>query len=142
MSNFDWSQFTVRINVKAPLEKLYWCWATKEGIEYWFLKKSDFKKQDGNLYDAKDFVQRGDIYSWWWHGYADNITESGEILDCNDKDLFQFRFGKAGICTVKIYEEQKEKIVELIQDQIPCDEKESKTGILAAKQDGHSIWQT
>lgn len=129
MANFDWSRFSVRINVKASLVKLYWCWATKEGIEYWFLRQSDYKKSDGSLYDAKEFVQKDDSYSWWWHGYSDEVTESGKILEANGKDLFQFRFGNAGVCTVSIYEEQGENIVELIQDQIPTDEQ--------AKQDWH-----
>lgn len=40
MSNYDWSRFVTRINVNAPIEKLYWCWATREGMEYWFLRLS------------------------------------------------------------------------------------------------------
>lgn len=120
---FDWSRFTVRINIKAPAEKLYWCWATKEGIEYWFLRKSDYKKQDASLYKAAEFVQAGDSYSWWWFGYPDEVVEHGEILECNGKDLFSFRFGNAGICTVKIYEEQGETLVELMQEDITTDEK-------------------
>ena len=44
-------------------------------------------------------------------------------METNGKDLFKFKFGAAGNCTVKIYEEEGEKIVELIQDQIPTDEK-------------------
>ena len=129
MANFDWSRFAVRINVKAPIEKLYWCWATKDGIEYWFLRKSDYKKTDDSLYSGNEFVIKGNSYSWWWHGYPDEVVEHGEILDCNGKDFFQFSFGNAGICTVKIYEEQGESILELIQDQIPMDEK--------GKQDWH-----
>lgn len=129
MANFDWSRFSVRINIKAPLDKLYWCWATKEGIEYWFVRRTDYKKVDGTLYSAGDYIQKGDSYSWWWYGYADDVTESGEILECNGKDLFKFRFGNAGVCTVRVYEEEGERIVELTQDQIPIDEK--------AKQDWH-----
>lgn len=122
MGNFDWSRFAVRINVKASVEKLYWCWATREGIEYWFLRKSDYKKPDGSFHANEEYVKKGDSYSWCWHGYSDDVVEHGEILKCNGKDLFQFRFGDAGICTVKICEEQEEQIVELVQDQIPTDE--------------------
>lgn len=129
MAEFDWSRFVVRINVKASAEKLYWCWATKEGIEYWFLRKSDFKKADGSIYDAVEFVKKGDNYSWWWYGYSDDVVEHGEIMEANGKDLFAFRFGDAGICTVRIYEDQGEQMVELVQDQIPTDEK--------GKQDWH-----
>ncbi len=123
MENFDWSQFSVRINTKASIEKLYWCWATKEGIEYWFLRRSDYKKPDGRLCSNSEFIEKGDTYSWWWYGYADDVVEHGEILDCNGKDLFQFRFGDAGVCTIKIYQEDGETFVELKQEQIPTDEK-------------------
>ena len=122
MATFDWSRFTVRINIKASTEKIYGCWATREGIEYWFLRRSDYKKPDGSLREPREVVQKGDRYDWWWHGYPDSVTEAGEILESNGKDRFKFVFGKAGNCTVTIREEQGEKIVELLQDEIPTDE--------------------
>lgn len=48
--------------------------------------------------------------------------EAGEILEANGKDRFRFSFGKAGICTVTIKEENGQHIVELVQDNIPDDE--------------------
>jgi uncharacterized protein YndB with AHSA1/START domain len=123
MADFDWSRFAVRINVKAPAEKLYWCWATREGIESWFLRVSDYRKPGGEARPKEEAVEKGDSYQWRWHGYPDEVTEKGEILDSNGKDRFQFRFGEAGICTVKIYEEEGENIVELVQEAIPTDEK-------------------
>ena len=122
MADFNWSRFTVRINVKASREKLYWRGATKEGIESWFLRKSDYKNSVGTLRGNNEFVQTGDTYSWWWHGYPDDVAEHGEILDCNGKDFFKFKFGGAGNCTVTIYKEQEENIVELLQDEIPTDD--------------------
>ena len=133
MGEFDWSRFAVRINVKASAEKLYWCWATKEGIEFWFLRRSDYKRPDGSLYKSNEFIKNGDKYSWWWYGYPDEVVEHGEILGCNGKDLFQFRFGEAGICTVKIYAEQDENIVELVQDHIPTDEKAKQNWHIGCK---------
>ena len=122
MSTYNWTTFTVRVPVKAPVEKLYWCWATKEGIEYWFLRLSEYKKADGNLRDRADYVQQGDSYRWRWHGWPDEVTEEGSVLECNGKDLFKFSFGKAGNCAVTIKKEDGETIVELVQDQIPDDE--------------------
>ena len=133
MAEFDWGRFTVRINVKAPTEKLYGCWATKEGIEFWFLRRSDYKNADGILYKSNELVKKGDQYSWWWYGYPDEVVEHGEILDANGKDFFQFKFGKAGNCTVKIYEEEGEKIVELTQDQIPTDDKAKQNWHIGCK---------
>ncbi len=133
MADFDWSRFIVRINIKAPIERLYWCWATEGGIEFWFLRKSDYKKPDGTSLSMTDFVEKGDKYSWWWHGYPDEVVEHGEILDCNGKDFFKIKFGDAGNCTVRIYPEQNENIVELIQDEIPTDEKGNQNWHIGCK---------
>jgi len=122
MADFDWKKFTVRVPVNTPVEKLYWCWATREGIEYWFLRMSDYKKPDGTPRGDNEYVQNGDTYAWRWHGWSDEVTEHGNILDCNGKDFFKFSFGNAGNCTVTIKEENGINIVELVQDEIPDDE--------------------
>jgi len=122
MSNYDWSRFVARISIKAPTEKLYWCWTTREGMEYWFLRLSEYKKSDGSLRSGNEPVQKGDTYAWRWHGWSDEATEFGAILDSNNKDLLKFSFGKAGDCSVTIKNEQGENMVELVQDHIPTDE--------------------
>lgn len=61
---YDWTQFSVRININAPLEKLYWAWSTGEGIEHWFLRLSEYKKPDGALHGNDEPVQKGDTYKW------------------------------------------------------------------------------
>lgn len=119
---FDWSRFTVRIDVKAPVEKLYHAWATRTGIEYWFLRLSEYKKPDGSSRENGEFVEKGDTYKWLWYGYPDEVVEHGSILDCNGKDYFKFSFGQAGNCAVRIYQELGENIVELLQDNIPTDD--------------------
>jgi hypothetical protein len=118
----DWARFTVRINVNAPIEKLYHAWATRSGMEYWFLRLSEYKNTNGSLRNYDELIEKGDSYKWLWYGYPDETAEYGEILDCNGKDFFKFSFGKAGNCTVKIYKEESETIVELSQDKIPTDE--------------------
>lgn len=121
-TSYDWSRFSVRININAPLDKLYHAWATRSGMEYWFLRQSEYKKTDGSVRKDQEFVTKGDTYTWRWHGWPDEVVEHGEVLDCNGKDLFKFSFGKAGDCLVKIYKEEGETIVEIIQDNIPADE--------------------
>jgi uncharacterized protein YndB with AHSA1/START domain len=122
MANFNWSTFTTRIPVNASIEKIYWCWATRDGMEYWFLRLSEYKKPDGTLCKSNEFVTKGDNYKWLWHGWPDDTVEKGEILDCNGIDFFKFSFGKAGICTVQIKKEEGETLVELVQENIPDDE--------------------
>ena len=123
MQPFEWNRFSLRINIKnVSTEKLYKAWATREGIEYWFLRMSEYKQATGSLRKPAELVQKGDSYLWRWFGYPDDICEKGEILNCNGSDLFAFRFGDAGVCTIRIFEEESEKIIELVQDQIPSDE--------------------
>ena len=122
MSTFSWSTFVTRVPVNAPIEKIYWCWATKEGMEYWFLRLSEYKKKTGELRKENELVQKSDIYKWLWHGWPDDTVEHGEILDCNGKDFLKFSFGKAGICSVMIKKEENETIVELGQQNIPEDD--------------------
>lgn len=120
--DFDWSRFRVKIPVKADLETLYRCWSTRGGMERWFLRACEYRRPDGTLLKDDEPVSGGDTYKWHWHGYSDEDTEHGTILETNGKDLFRFSFGKAGNCTVRLYEEEGEHIVELVQENIPTDE--------------------
>ena len=122
MSVYNWSQFVVRVSINAPVEKLYDCWATRKGMEYWFLRMSEYKKPDGSLRDSKERAETGDTYRWRWHGWSDETTEEGTILDCNGTSFFKFSFGKAGHCSFIINKEADETMVELLQDKIPDDE--------------------
>ena len=121
--NHDWSRFTVRINVNAGTEKLYRAWATRSGIEYWFLRLSEYKAPDGRMLANEELVGVGVTYKWRWYGYPDSVTEEGAVLEANGKDFFKFSFGKAGNCAVSILKEGAENIVQLVQDNIPTDEK-------------------
>jgi hypothetical protein len=121
-TTYDWSRFVVRVNVKAAAKALYDAWATRAGMEYWFLRLSEYKKPDGTLRSNKEQVEKGDTYKWLWHGWPDETVEYGNILDCNGIDFIKFSFGKAGDCTVTIKKEEGETIVELVQENIPTDE--------------------
>ena len=122
MAEFDWSRFLVRIDVRSSIDRLYDAWATRSGMESWFLRVSAYSSSDGVLRAAAERAKTGDSYEWMWFGWPDETAERAKILDCNDRDLFKFSFGKAGNCTVRIYEESGKTIVELVQDEIPTDE--------------------
>jgi hypothetical protein len=132
-NKYDWARFTVRIDVNTPVEKLYTAWATRDGMEYWFLRLCEYKRPDGSLLKGGEQVKKGDTYKWLWHGYADDTSEVGQILDCNGKDLFRFSFGKAGDCTVKLLKEEGITIVELVQENVPDDDNGKHTWHLGCK---------
>lgn len=133
MAPINWSSFVVRIPILATTEKLYWCWATEAGMEFWFLRLSEYKTAKGDLRKPNDPVKPGDLYTWRWHGWSDETTEQGTILDCNGIDYFKFSFGKAGICTVNIKKEGQHTIVELVQDNIPDSEEGKQTWHVGCK---------
>jgi uncharacterized protein YndB with AHSA1/START domain len=122
MSTIDWSRFVIRINIGAPADAIYQAWATRGGMESWFVRLSEYKDKNGVERTADEQVTIGDTYKWLWHGYPDESVEHGQILELNHKDHFKFSFGKAGICTVSIKEEDGEQIVSLTQEAIPTDE--------------------
>ncbi|MBC7848180.1 MAG: SRPBCC domain-containing protein [Chitinophagaceae bacterium] len=122
-SEINWSQFVVRVNINnVAIEKLYWCWATRAGMEHWFLRTCEYKTADGVVKKDKDQVCTGDSYKWHWHGYGDDSVEYGTILDCNNKDHLKFSFGKAGNCAIEILKEDDQTIVQLTQGDIPNDD--------------------
>lgn len=122
MSSFNWTTFNLRIPVQASIEKLYWCFATRSGMEYWFLRSSEFHTTIGVVRQSNEFVSAGDLYTWLWHGWSDDMKETGTILEANGNDHLRFSFGKAGNVTVKLIPGEQYTMVELTQDNIPDDE--------------------
>ena len=119
MKDLDWTQFTTRINVKAPPTDLLNCWTSQDAIEKWFLRKAEFTDAQGNLKARSALIAAGDTYHWEWHG-SDHI-EQGEILENNGIDKIKFTFAKS-IVTVHIKVEVGENIVDINQAQIPLDD--------------------
>lgn len=118
----DWSCFVVRINIRTSRFRLYEAWASSSGMEAWFLRSCEYRDEGGRRLDPETFAVKGNSYRFLWHGYTDDVFEEGEVLEANGRDYFRFRFGKAGICTVRILLAGDEQMVELEQEEIPVDE--------------------
>ena len=125
----DWTNFTKSITVRSSKEKLYHAFATRAGMESWFLRSCKYKKADGSTLDAESFATAGDHYTWLWYGYGDDTVENGEILQANGQDLFEFTFNNNGKNDMKVEveleHEGEEWRVNLHQYNIPVDD-ESK----------------
>ncbi|MFN2439462.1 MAG: hypothetical protein ABR503_09710, partial [Chitinophagaceae bacterium] len=118
----DWSSFKLRVPTKADKASIYQAWTTQNNLEGWFLRKAAFTKGDGKERDRNSAVEVNDTYEWLWYGYGDEAMEKGKIMQANGKDFLQFSFGKAGNVSVTIKEEAGERIIELVQNEIPTDE--------------------
>lgn len=120
---YDWSRFRVRINIDASVQSIYEAWTSQEMLELWLLRLVEFTGKDRNIRDRFHMIQESDQYRWLWHGYDDNTAETGTILKANGLDLVKFTFGRAGNCTVTVREVSGENVLEMVQEDIPIDEK-------------------
>jgi uncharacterized protein YndB with AHSA1/START domain len=125
----DWTQFTKSIVIKTSKEKLYHAFASRAGMEHWFLRECNYKNSNAERLAAEDLVPAGTTYHWLWWGWGDDTNENGEILQANGEDMFEFTFNANGKnnmnVKVSILPEGNEWRVNLHQYNVPTDE-ESK----------------
>ncbi len=114
-----WKSFNVTANFNTPMQAIYDVWAKPAGLEYWFLRSADFTGTDGKSISKDTYLKAGDTYSWLWHGYSDDVCETGKVVEANGKDLFKFTFTDHCIVTVGLTEKEGLTILELIQSEIP-----------------------
>ncbi len=122
MQPHDWSRFTLRVPINSTKQTVYDAWSTQQGLESWFLRQASFTTAAGEPRSPSEKLQIADSYIWMWHGWSDEVTEKGVVLQENGEDLFKFSFGNAGNVTVTILEDEGQLVVELLQDEIPTDE--------------------
>ena len=122
MQPYDWTTFTKRIPVNASFEIIYQAWTKPAELEKWFLRKANFKTESNQIRNSNERIEQNDNYEWMWYGYDDNTVERGTVLGLNGKDFLKFSFGKAREVSVFIKEEERNNIVEIVQENIPTDE--------------------
>ena len=122
MSSYDWSKFELRIPINATPEVIYRALATKEGIESWFLREARFFTEESQPRTSTEYIQKGDRYTWLWHGYDDETVEHNDIIDANGHDSMSFVFAGHCIVTITIGMLDSETIVQLTQQNIPTGE--------------------
>jgi uncharacterized protein YndB with AHSA1/START domain len=120
MSN-NWSEFKLRVNTTAPMEKTYEAVATSGGLESWFLRKAEITA-GGKARQPGEKAQKGDEYSFQWHGYPDKNTHTGRWLGTDGKSVVSFTFSQELPVTISLYRECDETIVELTETFDPTDE--------------------
>jgi len=139
MTTAGFDSFTKKIHIKSDIKKLYWCWATSQGISKWFLKKASYLTIGGDTRPPIEQLAKGDSYIWEWHNW--DGKEEGKILAANGEDFLEFTF--ANNCSVSISMEPQEGYVLLTLKQynIPTDDK-SKLNIYFGCSNGWTFWLT
>ena len=124
MKDFNWTQFTRQIGIKAPLAQVYDAWTKSSEIEKWFLSTAQYFDHNKNPVDSSVRVQAGCTYEWNWYLY--DVTERGKITEANGKDFFQFTFAGVCIVEVKLTERNENVLLSLTQKNIPTDDVSKK----------------
>jgi len=134
----NWTEFTRRIFIKAPKSTIYNAWSQSGKLEEWFLEKASYTQKDGSKRGAFESAQAGDGYTWKWNNW--DPSQDGEVTKANDKDEFEFVFGKAGTTHVSL-KDAGIRGVEIIlrQYDIPTDD-ESKKNYHIGCSLGWSFW--
>lgn len=124
---YDWSMFRLRITTQATVQQVYDALSSQQQIEQWFLRSAIFSKATGGQRLPDEKVQPGDSYHWLWYGYDDFAKETGEVFMANGSNHFGFTFGytlaKPMQVEVTIFQQQGETVIQLVQSNIPTDEK-------------------
>ncbi|NNE77171.1 MAG: SRPBCC domain-containing protein [Pricia sp.] len=137
MEKLSFDAFTKRIYLKTDMDKLYACWATKEGICSWFLRSAQYATKEGKLRGLNETIQVGDKYVWEWYNW--NGQEKGEILKANGKDFLEFSFAEVCKVSITLQESKRAILLSLKQFEIPTDEK-SKMNIYNGCSNGWTFW--
>lgn len=132
-NNYDWSKFTVKQPTNASVKEIEKLLSTQAGFETWFLREAIFMSSSGIKRKEQEVIQPTDTYRWMWYGYPDSVFETGEILSAEADEFIRFRFGTAGIVSIKILSENNLTIIELIQTQIPTNEEAKVSWHLGCK---------
>ncbi|SRR5258708_25089810 len=126
LTEADFSQFKLRVNIKTSIENAYKAWATSSGFNSWFVGKMVFTDEKGVARSSDSLAQTNDEYTCFLNSHSDKVMVKGKVLKANGKNLFSFTFSKGCPVTISIYTEHDETIVELIESNLPTDEETIK----------------
>ena len=126
MTDNKWTSFKVVGDYNTDIRSLYEAWATTEGMEKWFLRKANFYTLPKRLREPEEFICKEDTYEWFWHGYGDDVSEKGQILETNGTDFIKFTFSEGSIVSINIYSRNGLSVVELVQENIPVESDPTK----------------
>lgn len=104
---FDWTQFTQRVAVAAPVEKVFQMWTDPAQLRSWFLA------------DAKINLKKGGDFEWKWLA---GVKEKGKVLSVKKPSKISFTFA-GSVCDVTLRKDKRGSLITLHQHDIPNTEK-------------------
>lgn len=119
MTTPDWTQFRRLIYIRASVETLYRMWATRKGMETFFLEYAPYSTAGGVIRGDAELCKSGDSYRWRWHNW--DGEHQGKVLECNGKDRLLLEFEGCNL-EIRFYEGRGMTCVDLHQYDIPTDD--------------------
>lgn len=104
---YDWTQFTQKVAVAAPVEKVFRMWTDPAQLKTWFPA------------DAKINLKKGGEYEW---KLAAGVKEKGKVLSVRKPSKLSFTFA-GSVCDVTFKKDKRGSLVTLHQHNIPETEK-------------------
>ena len=139
MDKLTFDSFVKKIYINTPLEILYRCWATEEGICSWFLERATYTDINGEKRSPEAYIEKGDSYSWEWHNW--DGQELGKVLEADGHSYLLFSFADVCKVSVRMKESNGVVLLTLKQYEIPLDEA-SKMEIYTGCSNGWTFWLT
>lgn len=141
MDDIRWSKFKLCGDYNVDLRSLYMAWATPGGLEKWFLRKADFYTVPMRQRAGDEQISKEDTYKWFWHGYDNDISEIGSVLEANGQDFIKFTFTGGSTVSVNFYTRNGLTIIDLVQENIP-QENDPEKNLLVQCQIGWTFYLT
>ena len=126
MEDTRWSTFKLCGDYNVDMRSLYMAWATPIGLEKWFLRKADFYTIPMRLRAGDEQIAKDDTYIWYWHGYDNDVSEKGSILEANGKDFIKFTFTGGSTVSISLSTRNGLTLIELVQESIPQEDDPAK----------------
>ncbi|MFD0794435.1 SRPBCC domain-containing protein [Mucilaginibacter litoreus] len=141
MEDSRWNKFKLCADYNADMRSLYLAWATPGGLEKWFLRKADFSTIAGRTRSSDEHINKDDHYTWYWHGYDNDVLQKGKVIEANGHDLLKFTFTGDSIVTVSFKNQNGLTIIDLDQNNIPPEDDPEKN-LLVQCQIGWTFYLT
>jgi uncharacterized protein YndB with AHSA1/START domain len=113
--NYNWSRFELTYYYNAHITRVFRVWTESRGLESFFISRSVYTRDSGNLRDDDEAPQTGDLYDW---EFRQGFSLKGSVTAFVPKEKFSFTFGQMQVeLFFRVLDNQTE--VHLVQTKIP-----------------------
>lgn len=113
---YDWSQFDVYMDIRAPMERVFDAWATAAGMESFFARTMPYRAPDGAARAPTEHAAPGDSYDLTFHH---PFAFSGTVMEIEPSRRFVFGFPEVMYVAIELSTVDEFTRIHLHQGEIP-----------------------